>query len=185
MKTTNLEALPAIDEETKLVNVVIETPRNCRNKYKFLPEHNAFALSKTLPLGCSFPFDFGFIPSTVGDDGDPLDVLLLLDEPVFPGCIVRAHLIAVIEAEQTEKDGTVEKNDRLIAVADKSELFNHTRKRSDLPPAVLSQIQAFFVSYNQQSGRKFKVTDEQGSRRAAELLDEGIARYRKKHKRRK
>jgi inorganic pyrophosphatase len=182
---TNLEALPAIDQETNLLNVVIETPKNCRNKYKFLPNHNAFALAKTLPLGHAFPFDFGFIPFTLGADGDPLDVLLLLDEPVFPGCIVRSHLIAVIEADQTEKDGTVEKNDRLIAVADTSELFHATRKRTDLPPAVLRQIQAFFVSYNQQAGRKFKVTAEQGPKRATQLLDEGIARYRKKHKRRK
>jgi inorganic pyrophosphatase len=183
--SANLEALPAMVEDSDLVNVVVETPRNCRNKYKFLPEHNAFALSKTLPLGCSFPFDFGFIPSTVGEDGDPLDVLMLLDEPVIPGCIVRARLVAVIEADQTEKDGTTEKNDRLIAVAETSELFKGVRQRRDLPPAVIRQIEQFFVSYNQQSGRRFKVTDEQGARRAATLLEEGMKRYRRKHKRRK
>ena len=72
-------------------------------------------MSKVLPLGASFPFDFGFIPSTKGEDGDPLDVLVLTEEPAFVGCVLPALLIGVLEAEQTEKGETV-RNDRLVAV---------------------------------------------------------------------
>src|SRR5438876_43986 len=98
------------------LNVVIETPQGSRNKFTFDEELCLFKLGGVLPLGAAFPFDFGFLPDTMGQDGDPLDVLVLMDEPAFPGCLVPARLIGVIEAEQTEK-GKTERNDRLIAVA--------------------------------------------------------------------
>src|SRR2546423_4929932 len=104
------------------INVVIETSRGARTKLAYDPKQDAFIVKKVLPQGMSFPFDFGFIPSTLGGDGDPLDVLVLMDEPVPAGAIVPSRLIGVIEATQTE-DGEVEENHRLIAVAEASELF--------------------------------------------------------------
>jgi len=86
-------------------------------KLAYDPDRDAFVLRKILPEGMSFPFDFVFIPSTAGDDGDPLDVLVLIDAPVAPGTIVPSRLIGVIEATQTEKDGESVENDRLIAIA--------------------------------------------------------------------
>ena len=80
-------SLRAFDEEDKsLVRVIIETPKGCRNKYKFDPEMGTFKLSKVLPEGMVFPYDFGYIPDTHAEDGDPIDVLLLMDQPAFPGC---------------------------------------------------------------------------------------------------
>lgn len=175
-----LETLPALDRKSKLLNVIVETPRNCRYKYKFEPALNAFSISKLLPLGMVFPFDFGFIPSTKAADGDPLDVLLLIDEPAHPGVIVRSRLIGVIEADQTERDGTTEKNDRLIAIADTSELYAKIQTLSDLPPTVLSQIEHFFISYNQQRGGKFKVTAREGPERAQQLFKKSLAAARRK-----
>ena len=99
--------LPAVDPDSGRVNVVVDTPQGSRNKYKFDEQHGQWRLSKVLPQGMYFPYDFGFIPSTRGEDGDPLDVLLLADEPSFPGCIVPAHLIGVLEAEQTEGGKTI------------------------------------------------------------------------------
>jgi len=96
--------------------VVIETPKGSQNKLAFEPRYRTFVLTGVLPAGAVFPFDFGFVPSTRGDDGDPLDVLVLMDAPVFPGCVVPSRLIGVIEAQQLE-DGKTEKNDRLLAVA--------------------------------------------------------------------
>lgn len=112
--------LPAFDEEIGQLNVIIETPKGSRNKFEYDPKHGLFKLSGILPAGANFPFDFGFVPPTLGEDGDPLDVLLLMDEPAFTGCLVAARLIGVIEAEQTERDGASVRNDRLIAVAAKS-----------------------------------------------------------------
>jgi inorganic pyrophosphatase len=87
--------------------VVIETPKGSPNKLVFEPRRGAFVLKGVLPAGAVFPFDFGFVPSTRAEDGDPLDVLVLMDAAVFPGCIVPSRLIGVIEAEQTEA-GTTE-----------------------------------------------------------------------------
>src|SRR4051812_24026807 len=101
----------------QLVDAVIETPRGCRNKFKYDEEADGYRLGSVLPSGLSFPYDFGFFPKTRAQDGDPLDVLILMDESAFPGCIVTTRLIGVLEAEQTEKKKTV-RNDRLIAVAE-------------------------------------------------------------------
>jgi inorganic pyrophosphatase len=81
----------------KLLQVIIETPKGSHNKYSFDEEQNIFVLRAALPSGMVFPYDFGFVPQTLADDGDPLDVLVLMDMPAFPGCAVVARLIGVIE----------------------------------------------------------------------------------------
>src|SRR6187397_2515854 len=85
------------------VKVIIETPQGSRNKFKYDPDLRMFKLSKVLPEGMVFPYDFGFVPSTNGDDGDPVDVLVLMDEPTFPGCLLECRLVGVLEAGQEEK----------------------------------------------------------------------------------
>jgi len=112
---TLLSQLPARDAASGLLNVVVDSPKGSRNKYKYEEDSGLWRLSKVLPLGMTFPFDFGFVPSTRGQDGEPLDVLILLEEPAFPGCVVPARLIGVLEAEQTE-DGRTVRNYRLLAV---------------------------------------------------------------------
>ena len=90
--------LPPFDRKSGELNVIIETPCGSRNKYSYDEERKLITLSGVLPAGAVFPFDFGFVPQTLGQDGDPLDVLVLMDEPVFPGCLVPCRLIGVIEA---------------------------------------------------------------------------------------
>src|SRR6185295_6553872 len=94
--------LTAFDSDSKLLNAIIETPKGSRNKFSYDQKHGLFVLGGVLPLGAVFPFDFGYIPGTLGGDSDPLDVLVLMDEPAFTGCLVPARLIGVIEANQTE-----------------------------------------------------------------------------------
>lgn len=96
--------LAPFDQDSGELNVIIESPRGCRNKYSYDEKRDVFKLSSVLPVGAMFPFDLGFIPSTVGEDGDPLDVLVLMDEPAFSGCFVAARLLGVIEASQTEDE---------------------------------------------------------------------------------
>src|SRR5205085_5321061 len=88
-KTAALDRLAAIDAETGCVNAIIETPKGGRNKYKYDPERAVFTLGAVLPIGKVFPYDLGFIPSTRGEDGDPLDILVLLDAGVPTGCLVQ------------------------------------------------------------------------------------------------
>src|SRR4051812_16032600 len=95
--------LPPFGKKSDLINVILETPKGSRNKYAFDVGLGIFKLKKSLPAGAVFPFDFGFIPSTVGEDGDPLDVLMLMDEPAFPGCLVEGRLLGVMEVTQTKK----------------------------------------------------------------------------------
>ena len=107
-----LRRLKPFDRKGNL-NVVIDTPKGCRNKYAFDFDKNAYKLTTVLPRGAVFPFDFGSIPGTIAEDGDPLDVLVLMDEPAFPGCVIQARLVGVIEATQSE-NGKKIRNDRLI-----------------------------------------------------------------------
>lgn len=169
---TGIAALDVFDEKNNL-NAVIETPKGSRNKYTFDEKLNLFKLGGILPLGASFPFDFGFIPNTLGEDGDPIDVLLLMDEPAFPGCLVPARLIGVIEAEQTE-DGKTTRNDRLIAVAAKSLTHDHVKNLSNLNESVIEQIKHFFVSYNEAKGKEFEVLGEFGAEKAKKVVEEGV-----------
>src|SRR5579875_2260832 len=105
-----------MSKEKETIDVVIETPRGCRNKYAYDKKEKAFRLKKILPAGAVFPFDFGYIPGTKGQDGDPLDVLVIMDEAAFPGCIIECRIIGALKAKQSE-DGKMIQNDRLIAVS--------------------------------------------------------------------
>lgn len=170
-----LSGIDPADRDHGDLRVVIETPKGSRNKYKFDEEIGAFTLSGVLPVGAAFPFDFGYIPSTIGEDGDPLDVLVLMDEPAFPGCVLDIRLIGVIEACQSEGEETA-KNDRLIGVAAKSRTHRDVRRLNDLSAELIEEIEHFFVSYNQVKGRTFEPTGRSGPERACELIDAGITR---------
>jgi len=122
-----------------------------------------------------FPFDFGFIPSTLGDDGDPLDVLVLMDAPAFAGCVVRSRVIGAIEARQTERGQTL-RNDRLLAVATKSMTHRSLQDIADVNADLLAQIEHFFTSYNAVKGKRFEPTGRSHRDRAMALVSEGIAR---------
>src|SRR5262245_48866900 len=144
---TPVTKLPAIDPASGLLNVVVDTPKGSRNKYKFDEEDGQWRLSKVLPQGMSFPCDFGFVPSTRGGDGDPVDVLLLAVEPSFPGCAVGARLIGVLEAEQTEGRKTV-RNDRLVAVVETRYNPAEYQSLNEVNRQRLDEIESFFIAYN-------------------------------------
>jgi inorganic pyrophosphatase len=165
------------------LHIIIETPKGSRNKFNYDEELGLFKLGGVLPAGAVFPFDFGFVPATLGGDGDPLDVLLLMDEPAFVGCLVEARLIGVIEAEQTE-DGETTRNDRLIAVASESRTHKHVRSLSSLNETVVDEIEHFFVSYNEIKKKVFKPLGRFGPQRALKLVAEGEKLYRQKQRKR-
>jgi inorganic pyrophosphatase len=149
--------------------VVIETSRGSRNKYGYAPEEQLFVLKKALPEGHVFPFDFGFVPRTKGDDGDPIDVLLLMDAPTFPGCIVESRIVGCLVAHQREKGQWV-RNDRFLAVADVAIMFGHIHDVRDFEPSLLEQIEHFFISYNEMAGKEFKVDKVMGAKAAQAAL---------------
>src|SRR5246500_2729015 len=110
----DLSKLPVqLDIKKRTCWAIIETPKGCRNKFDYDPKSNLFELGGLLPEGMMFPFDFGFIPSTRGEDGDPLDILVLMDSPAHVGCLINVRIIGIITALQIE-DGKKEANDRLL-----------------------------------------------------------------------
>lgn len=168
------------DPKKRSCKAIIETPKGRRNKFSYDPDFCLFKLGGLLAEGLSFPFDFGFIPSTLGDDGDPLDVMVLMDEPAHVGCLLDVRIIGVIEAEQTE-DGKTTVNNRLIGVSLHS--YNHEDVSSidEVNQSILDQVDEFFVSYNKSRGKRFKVKGRRGPKRAAELLEQGIKAFKKKN----
>jgi inorganic pyrophosphatase len=170
--TVNLEDLPPFDKESGHANVIVETPKGCRGKYAYDAKLGLFRLKSSLPAGMMFPFDFGFFPGTRAEDGDPLDVLVLGDEPALQGSLVLTRLIAVVEAEQTEK-GKTEHNDRLIGVAVSSREYRSVESPDQLSPDLMTEIEHFFISYNQLAGKEFRPVGRAGADRARQLVEAG------------
>lgn len=151
------------------VRVVVETPRGSCQKFKYDEENDVFKLSHVLPVGLEFPFEFGFIPETLGEDGDPLDVIVVMDGPTFAGCVVESRVIGVIEANQTEGERTF-RNDRLVAVPKDSARHSSVIELSDLGERTVKEIEQFFEYYNKLRGRKFEILRRLGSKDAHSLL---------------
>lgn len=167
-----------LDAAKATCRAIIETPKSCRNKFDYDPDTNLFMLGGLLPEGMIFPFDFGFIPSTLGEDGDPLDILVLMDAPAHVGCLIDVRIIGIINAQQTKK-GKSEKNDRLLGVAIHSYDHEHLRTIDDVSKTLLSQVEEFFISYNKQRGKKFRILGTGGPRKAVKFLKAGIRAYKK------
>lgn len=170
------EDLPPFDRLTGSLHALVDTPKDSRNKFKLDSDLGLYKLAGVLPAGAFFPFDFGFVPSTLGEDGDPIDVLLLMDEPAFVGCLVEARLIGAIEAEQTE-DGKTERNDRLIAVAAESRTHRSVRSLGDLSDNLVREIEHFFVSYNEAKGKRFEPIGRVGPVKARALVQSAARRF--------
>jgi inorganic pyrophosphatase len=168
---TDPTKLKPLSKKDDLLQVIIETPAGSRNKFAFDPNQGIFALKAVLPAGMVFPYDFGFVPQTIAPDGDPLDVLLLMDEPAFPGCSVRARLIGVIEGEQIDGKKKI-RNDRLVAVAEANHMYANVRKLNDLPAKWIKELQDFFVNYHNLEGKKYRLLGCKGKDTGFQLIKE-------------
>src|SRR5436853_3624895 len=153
---SNPTRLPPFNGDNGVVQVVIQTVKRSRNKFSYDEKLKVFRLKKVLPEGMSFPYDFGFVPSTLAEDGDPLDVLVLMDEPGRTGCLIECKILGAICGEQT-RDGKKLRNDRLVGVAIPNHTHSDLKDISDLNPALLREIDKFFANYHQQYGARFKV----------------------------
>jgi len=171
--STNLEKVRRIDGMGEL-RAVIETPRGSRNKYSHDSKENLFLLKKVLPAGMSFPYDFGYIPQTKAEDGDPLDVLVLMDEPAFPGCVLQIRLIGLIEAEEKNEGKTV-RNDRLIAVAIQSRAHREVKNLSELGDAFVKDLEKFFETYQKLEGKEFRILGRKDAKEAERSMESKAA----------
>ena len=178
----DLTCLPLhLDTDTRVCRAVIETPKGSRIKFRYDPQARSFMLGRVLPEGMVFPFDFGFLPSTLGEDGDPLDIMVMLEAPAPMGCLIEVRILGIIVATQTE-NGVSRRNDRLLGVAVHSHAHGHLKTVKELSSTLLSQIEEFFVSYNKQRKRTFQIKEVGGPNTAIKLLNVGSRSFKKTQK---
>ena len=164
---------PTDGKGTELLRVVVETPKGSRNKFAYDPDEHIFELKKVLPTGMTFPYDFGFVPSTQADDGDPIDVLVLMDEPAFPGCVLNCRPIGVIEGEQGDKKDK-ERNDRIVAVQQEAHSWADVKTIDELGKQFCDELEEFFVNYHRLSGKEYRVLGLKGPDQARKLVKSGM-----------
>lgn len=164
---------PFKKNDDEIIRVVIETPKGSRNKYALDKDARVFELKKVLPAGMSFPYDFGFLPSTLADDGDPTDVLVLMDEPAFPGCVLQCRIVGIIEGKQTGK-GKSERNDRIVAIEQDNHSYASVKHVDDLGDEFKAELEDFFVNYHRLIGKKYKILGFKGPGVAMRCIKQGI-----------
>lgn len=160
-------------EVCSTVRVIVETPKGSHQKFDYDPNLKLFVLSKLLPAGMVFPFDFGMLPETVGEDGDPLDILIISELATFTGCVVDCRIIGVITAIQIERNQEELRNDRFIAVPNISMQYKEVYTIQDLSTELLKEIEHFFINYNELAGKSFKILTHLGADEAMKLIEKG------------
>lgn len=160
---------------------VIEASAASRCKFKFEPSLQAFSLHSLLPTGTSFPYAFGFVPSTLGEDGDPLDIVVLTDEAPPVATVIPCRIVAVLQAEQIENEERM-RNDRLLGVATASERFSNCRARKDIEKTILDRIANFFEFYHAEQGKQFKPIGWKGRKTALAGIDKGRKAFRNRQR---
>lgn len=175
VNATPFEKIPALVEDEKdVVNAVIETPRDQRHKYALEPKYGIFRQKLLLPKGLSWPYDYGFIPRTKGDDGDPLDILYLGAEPTFTGCLVQARIVGIINLK---KNGV--ENDRILGCPMPQDgLTQDTdayKDVDDVPKDTMKSICRYLVEYSEAEGNKIEFLGAQ-SREHVCAAQENICR---------
>lgn len=167
-----LERLPHELNRTSLTcQAVVEAPAGSRVKVYYDPESHRFRIGKFLPLGLVFPLDFAFIPSTLGGDGDPVDLLILPEAPLPVGSIVKVRILGILEAEQQKLNKRAKRNDRVIARLIESRLFSQVDDIEQLGEKFVEELTTFFRTYKNLRGQSYDVLSVGGPERAAELIE--------------
>lgn len=152
------------------MDIIIETPKGSRQKYTYDKESKLFRLKKVLAPGLVFPYDFGFIPGTKGEDGDPLDILVISEYHGFPGCLMDVRIIGCFQAIQTTGKKSY-RNDRFIGILEQSSVFDTVMTLDDLPDTLIDSIKLFFSTYLQSEGKTVQWEVNLNARQAMEKLN--------------
>jgi inorganic pyrophosphatase len=155
------------------MDIIIETPKESRQKYTYDKELKLFRLKKVLAPGLVFPFDFGFIPGTKGEDGDPFDVLVLSEYQTFPGCVVNIRIAGCLPAIQTHAK-TSFRNDRFIGILEQSSAYDRIMSIEELPAALIDSIKLFFTTYLQAEGKTVRWENDMNALQAIELINKAL-----------
>jgi len=162
------------ENNPRIIKVIIETPQGSRNKYVWNKDLKLIELKDNLPLGVHFPFDFGFIPDTIAQDKDPIDVMVLCDTPSHPANVISCKVIGIIKAEMQEKNGETVENDRIIAVPIQKTAFSEINSLKEVDKELIKQLLAFFIFYEKQLGKKFTPLKIGGPSAAMDVINASL-----------
>ena len=152
------------------IEVIVEIASGSRNKYEYDHDRHRFVLDRILYSSVHYPCDYGFIEGSLADDGDPLDVLVVISEPTFPGCVVRARPVGVLDMSDDKGHDY-----KVLAVAHDDPRWDETGTLDDLSPHRLREIENFFDTYKALEGRMTDVTGWLGVDDAWRIIDAAVA----------
>ncbi|ELS02035.1 inorganic pyrophosphatase [Xenococcus sp. PCC 7305] len=167
----DLSLIPA-QPKPGIINVLIEIPAGSKNKYEFDKDLNAFALDRVLYASVQYPYDYGFIPNTLADDGDPLDGMVIMDQPTFPGCVIAARPIGMLGMI----DGG-DSDEKILCVPDKDPRYGNVTSLKDIAPHRLEEIAEFFRTYKNLEKKETKITGWQDVDAVRPLVEQCIKAY--------
>jgi inorganic pyrophosphatase len=176
----NFFYLPSFTDDGD-VQVVVETPRGSRAKFAYDPKLETFALSKSLLTGLTYPHDWGFVPSTKADDGDPLDIMVIHDAATFPGMIVACRVIGILQIKQKSKKKS-ERNDRLFAVPRRSHSERSLTDVADLSKPIREELEKFFIATDELEDKKLNILGWKGPKPALEAIKDAAKSFGKEDK---
>ncbi|HEX7288137.1 MAG TPA: inorganic diphosphatase [Candidatus Angelobacter sp.] len=164
--------LPIGSLAPRLINVVIEIPRDSVNKYEYDKKLHVFRLDRTLFSPVHYPGDYGFIPQTLALDGDPLDVLVLVEAPSFPGCLMEVRPIGVLKMVDQGKS-----DEKVLAVAESDPMYREIKDYSQVFPHLLREIEHFFSIYKNLEGKRTEMSGWEGADAARKIISESHERF--------
>lgn len=166
-----------LDADAFTCRAIIETPSGSPAKFAYDLESGLFHLGKMLPLGLAFPVDFGFVPSTLGGDNDPLDILVLPEVHLPVGTLLEVRLLGIMEAEQRKMNKRPKRNDRIVARLIDSRLYPGIENLSQLGQAFVDELAVFFQTYKALRGQSYDILNVGGPERAITIIREGERRF--------
>jgi inorganic pyrophosphatase len=167
----DLSKIPA-QPKAGIINVLIEIPGGGKNKYEFDKDMNAFILDRVLFSSVKYPYDYGFVPNTLADDGDPLDGMVMMDEPTFPGCVIASRPICMLEMI----DGG-DRDEKILCVPAEDPRYNHVKSMKDVAPHILDEIAEFFRSYKNLEKKETNILGWKDIDQVAPLVEECVKAY--------
>jgi len=163
-------------EFPEVINAVVEIPKGSRNKYEYDKENEAFNLDRVLYSSVVYPADYGFIPQSIYDDGDPMDIMVLMDQPTFPGCVIPSKPIGIM--------GMIDSGDKdykILAVSVNDPRYKDINNISDIPSHILKEIKEFFKTYKNLEGKKVEVLSWEDAESAKKEALRSINLYKEKY----
>lgn len=167
----DLSLIPA-QPEAGVINVLIEIPGGSKNKYEFDKDMNAFALDRVLFASVKYPYDYGFVPNTLADDGDPLDGMVMMDEPTFAGCVIAARPIGML----LMIDGG-DRDEKILCVPAEDPRYNEVKSIKDIAPHRLEEIAEFFRTYKNLEKKETEIQGWKDVEAVTPLVEECIKAY--------